>query len=104
MRQFRDWPAALQRKWLLSWAAGAAFLTVGITVFLALEDRPLLIISTLLAACVALRCMAFYRTAAGGNYEVITGICVGLGHAGLRRSRTVRMLLTDGTEYEVALD
>ena len=50
MRQFRDWPAALQRKWLLSWAAGAAFLTVGITVFLALEDRPLLIISTLLAA------------------------------------------------------
>ena len=104
MRQFRDWPAALQRKWLLSWAAGAAFLTVGITVFLALEDRPLLIISTLLAACVALRCMAFYRTAAGGNYEVITGICVGLGHAGLRRSRTVRMFLTDGTEYEVALD
>ena len=100
MRQFRDWPAALQRKWLLSWAAGAAFLTVGITVFLALEDRPLLIISTLLAACVALRCMTFYRTAAGGNYEVITGICVGLGHAGLRRSRTVRMLLTDGTEYE----
>ena len=104
MRQFRDWPAALQRKWLLSWAAGASFLTVGITVFLALEDRPLLIISTLLAAFVALRCMAFYRTAAGGNYEVITGICVGLGHAGLRRSRTVRMLLTDGTEYEVALD
>ena len=45
MRQFRDWPAALQRKWLLSWAAGAAFLTVGIAVFLALEDRPLLIIS-----------------------------------------------------------
>ena len=52
MRQFRDWPAALQRKWLLSWAAGAAFLTVGIAVFLALEDRPLLIISALLAACV----------------------------------------------------
>ncbi len=88
----------------MSWAAGAAFLTVGIAVFLALEDRPLLIISALLAACVALRCLAFYRTAAVGNYEVITGICVGLGHAGLRRSRTVRMLLTDGTEYEVALD
>lgn len=104
MRQFKDWPAALQRRWLLSWAAGAAFLVAGIAAFLALEDRPLLTISVLLAACIALRCLAFYRTAAAGNYEVITGVCIGLEHAGLRRSRSVRLLLTDGTEYEVALD
>lgn len=39
-----------------------------------------------------------------GNYEVISGVCVGLGHAGLKRYRKVRMLLTDGTECEVALD
>lgn len=104
MQQFKDWPTALQRKWLLSWAAGAAFLVAGIASYFALEDRPLLVISVLLTACVILRCLFFYRTAAAGNYETITGICIGLGHAGLKRSRTVRILLPDGTEYEVALD
>ena len=91
MQQFKDWPTALQRKWLLSWAAGAAFLVAGIASYFALEDRPLLVISVLLTACVILRCLFFYRTAAAGNYETITGICIGLGHAGLKRSRTVRM-------------
>lgn len=104
MQQFKDWPAALQRRWLLSWAAGTAFLVAGTAAFLALKDRPLLITSVLLAACVTFRCLSFYRIAAAGSYEVITGVCIGLGHAGLRRSRAVRLLLTDGTEYEVALD
>lgn len=104
MQQYKDWPAALQRKWLLSWAAGAAFLVVGMAVFFTLNDRPMLLISVLLSAGTALRCFFLYRTAATGRYEVVSGVCIGLGHAGLKRHRMVRMLLEDGTEYEVALD
>lgn len=104
MQQFKHWPTALQRRWLLSWAAGVAFLVIGVAVFFALDDQALLVISILLTTCVVLRCLSFYRTVLTGNYEVISGVCVGLGHAGLKRYRKVRMLLTDGTECEVALD
>lgn len=104
MNKFKDWPAALQRRWLLSWAAGAAFLVIGVAAYFALKDHALLIISILLTACIVLRCLAFYRTVTAGCYEVVSGVCIGLGHAGLKRYRSVRMLLTDGTEYEVALD
>ena len=82
MQQYKDWPAALQRKWLLSWAAGAAFLVVGMAVFFTLNDRPMLLISVLLSAGTALRCFFLYRTAATGRYEVVSGVCIGLGHAG----------------------
>ena len=95
MKKFKDWPAALQRRWLLSWAAGAAFLVIGIAAYFALKDQPLLIISILLTACIVLRCLAFYRTVMAGCYEVVSGVCIGLGHAGLKRYRSVRMLLTD---------
>lgn len=104
MQQFKHWPAALQRKWLLSWVAGAAFLIIGFAAFFALNDRALLVISILLAACIIVRCLSLYRTVTTGNYKIISGVCIGLGHAGLKRYRSVRMLLTDGTEYEVALD
>ena len=104
MEKSKDGPAALQRRWLLSWAEGAVFLVIGIAAYFALKDQPLLIISILLTACIVLRCLAFYRTVMAGCYEVVSGVCIGLGHAGLKRYRSVRMLLTDGTEYEVALD
>ena len=104
MQQFKHWPAALQRKWLLSWVAGAAFLIIGFAAFFALNDRALLVISILLAACIIVRCLSLYRTVTTGNYKIISGVCIGLGHAGLKRYRIVRLLLTDGTEYEVALD
>lgn len=104
MQQFKHWPAALQRKWLISWVAGAAFLIIGFAAFFALNDRALLVISILLAACIIVRCLSLYRTVATGSYKIISGVCIGLGHARLKRFRTVRLLLTDGTEYEVALD
>ena len=49
MKKFHEWPAVLQRRWLLSGAAGLGFLAVGLVVFLALQDRALLMISALLA-------------------------------------------------------
>ena len=104
MKQFKDWPAALQRKWLLSWAAGAAFLVTGIAVYFAIKDQALLIISILLTVCIVFRCLSFYRIVMTGCYEVISGVCIGLGHSGLKRYRSVRMLLNDGSEYKISLD
>lgn len=50
MQQFKHWPTALQRRWLLSWAAGGAFLVIGVAVFFALDDQALLVISILLSS------------------------------------------------------
>lgn len=104
MGLFKDWPAALQRRWLLLWSAGAAFLLVGLAVFIALRDMPLLIISILLALCTGLRCVAVYRVITAGSYAVVSGVCIGLGHAGLKKHWEVRLLQTDGAEYTVKLD
>lgn len=104
MKKLHEWPAVLQRRWLLSGAAGLCFLAVGLVVFLTLHDRALLMISTLLALCIALRCVSFYRMARSDGYEVVEGICIELGRSGLKKQRRVRLLQMDGNEYAVMLD
>lgn len=104
MKKLHEWPAVLQRRWLLSGAAGLCFLAVGLVVFLTLHDRALLIISALLALCIALRCVSFYRMARSDGYEVVEGICIELGRSGMKKQRSVRLLQMDGNEYAVMLD
>lgn len=104
MRKFHEWPSVLQRRWLLSGAAGLGFLVVGLVVFLTLHDRAILVISALLALCVAFRCVSFYRMAQSDGYEVVEGICISLGRPGMKKQRCVRLLQTDGNEYAVMLD
>lgn len=104
MKKFHEWPAVLQRRWLLSGAAGLGFLAVGLVVFLALQDRVLLTISALLALCVTLRCTSFYRMARSDGYEVVEGVCIELGRSGMKKQRSVRLLQLDGNEYAVMLD
>lgn len=104
MKKFHEWPAALQRRWLLSGAAGLGFLAVGLVVFLVLQDRTLLMLSILLALCVTLRCVSFYRMARSDGYEVVEGVCIELGRSGMKKQRRVRLLQMDGNEYAVMLD
>lgn len=104
MKKFREWPAVLQRRWLLSGAAGLGFLAVGLLVFFTLHDRALLMISALLALCIALRCVSFYRMARSDGYEVVEGVCIELGRPGMKKQRSVRLLQMDGNEYAVMLD
>lgn len=104
MKKLHEWPAVLQRRWLLSGAAGLCFLAVGLVVFLTLHDRALLMISTLLALCITLRCVSFYRMARSNGYEVVEGICIELGRSGMKKQRSVRLLQMDGNEYAVMLD
>lgn len=104
MKKFRGWPAVLQRRWLLSGAAGLGFLAVGAAAFLALQDRVLLMISALLAFCIALRSVSFYRMARSNGYEVVEGVCIELGRPGMKKQQSVRLLQMDGNEYAVMLD
>lgn len=104
MKKFHEWPAALQRRWLLSGAAGLCFLAVGLVVYFTLQDRGLLIISALLALCITFRCASFYRMARRDGYEVVEGVCIELGRPGMKKQRSVRLLQMDGNEYAVMLD
>ncbi len=104
MKKFHEWPAVLQRRWLLSGAAGLGFLAVGLVVFLTLHDRALLMISALLTLCIVLRCVSFYRMARSDGYEVVEGVCIEFGRSGMKKQRSVRLLQMDGNEYAVMLD
>lgn len=103
-RTFKEWPAVLQRRWMLTGAAGAGFLLVGLVMYFTLSDRTTLILSGLLAACTALRCLSFYRMIREGAYETAEGVCIEIGRAGLRRHRGVRLLQNDGNECVLTLD
>lgn len=72
--------------------------------FLTLHDRVLLMISALLALCIALLCVSFYRMARSDDYEVVKGICIELGRSGMKKHRSVCLLQMDGNEYTVMLD
>lgn len=63
----------------------------------------LLWISALLALGTLLRCFLFYRIVQAEAYEVVEGVCIELGRAGLRKRRKVRLLQEDGNEYTILL-
>lgn len=99
-----DWPPVLLRRWLLTAAAGLGFLLAGLAAFLALEDRVLLTLSALLALCTLLRCLSFYRMAAGQAYGSLEGVCITIQRLPMRRQQNVRLLAPDGGEHTFALD
>lgn len=101
---FKEWPNVLRRRWMLTGAAGAGFLLVGIVMYLTLNERTLLMLSALLAGFTALRCLSFYRMVCEGAYETVEGVCIEIGRAGLRRQRCVRLLQYDGNEYTLTMD
>ena len=101
---FKEWPVVLQRRWMLTGAAGAGFLLVGLVMFLTLHDRTLLMLSAVLAGLTALRCLSFYRMARDGAYETVEGVCIEIGRVGLRRLRCIRLLQYDGNECALKLN
>ena len=104
MKCFKEWPAALQRRWALLISAGAGILLVGLAVFFAFNDTMMLALSSLLTLFLVLRCIHFYRTVHSGGYEVVDGVCISAGRAGIRKYRRIRLLLSDGTEKDILID
>ena len=104
MKRFKEWPAALQRRWALLISAGADILLVGLAVFFAFNDTMMLALSSLLTLFLVLRCIHFYRIVRSGGSEVIDGVCISAGRAGIRKYRRIRLLLSDGTEKDILID
>ena len=104
MKYFKEWPAALQRRWALLISACAGILLVGLAVFFAFNDTMMLALSSLLTLFLVLRCIHFYRIVRSGGYEVIDGVCISAGRAGIRKYRRIRLLLSDGTEKDILID
>ena len=99
-----DWPPILLRRWLLTAAAGLGFLLAGLAAFLAAEDRVLLTLSVLLAISTLLRCLFFYRMAAGQAYGSLEGVCIAVQRLPMRRQQSVRIFTPDGKEHTFTLD
>lgn len=99
-----DWPPVLLRRWLLTAAAVPGFFLAGLAAFLALEDRVLLILSALLALCTLLRCLSFYRVAAGQAYDSLQGVCIAVQRLPMRHQQSVRLLTPEGEEHTFTLD
>ena len=55
MKRFKEWPAALQRRWALLISACAGILLVGLAVFFAFNDTMMLALSSLLTLFLVLR-------------------------------------------------
>ena len=104
MMPYRDWPVVLKRKWIMTLVMGLQFFLVGVGVYLALNDRTMLLISTALVLCTALRCASFYWTIYTGNYEITEGFCIEICKADRQRRRKVRLLEEDGNEWAILLD
>ena len=104
MKCFKEWPAALQRRWALLISAGVGILFVGLAGFFAFNDTMMLALSSLLTLFLVLRCIHFYRIVRSGGYEVIDGVCISAGRAGIRKYRRIRLLLSDGTEKDILID
>ena len=104
MKHLPEWPAPLLRKWLLSAAIGLGCLLVGITMYFALDDKVMLILSILLTLLTAGHCTMLYLQIGREAYECVEGVCIKIQKAPLRKQRSLWLLTDSGIEHTVTLD
>lgn len=104
MKHLPEWPTPLLRKWLLSAAIGFGCLIVGIIMFVALDDKVMLILSILLTLLTAWHCTMLYRQIGREAYECVEGVCIKIHKAPLRKQRSLCLLTDSGIEHTVTLD
>ena len=104
MKHLPEWPAPLLRKWLLSAAIGLGCLLVGITMYFALDDKVMLMLSILLTLLTAGYCTMLYRQIGCEAYECVEGVCIKIQKAPLRKQRSLCLLTDSGIEHMVTLD
>ena len=104
MKHLPEWPAPLLRKWFLSAAIGLGCLLVGIIMYVALDDKVMLMLSILLTLLTTGRCMILYRQIGREAYECVEGVCIKIQKAPLRKQRSLCLLTDSGIEHTVTLD
>lgn len=97
----KQWPPILLRRWLLTIAAGIGFLLVGTAVWLAAQDRVMLLLSGVVFLLTLGRAVLLFRCFVLGNYVVLEGICIQITQIPLQRCRKIRLL--GDTEEEFSL-
>ena len=104
MKHLPEWPAPLLRKWLLSAVIGLGFLIVGSIMYVALNDKIMLLLSIPLTLLSAGRCALLYRQIGREAYECVEGVCIKIQKAPLRKQRSLCLLTDSGIEHTVTLD
>lgn len=104
MKHLPEWPAPLLRKWLLSAALGVGFLIVGSIMYIALDDKIMLMLSLPLSLLSAGRCVLLYRLIGRDAYEFVEGVCIKIQKAPLRKQRSLCLITDSGIEHTVTLD
>lgn len=104
MKHLSEWPAPLLRKWLLYAALGVGFLIVGSIMYIALDDKIMLMLSLPLSLLSAGRCVLLYRQIGWDAYECVEGVCIKIQKAPLRKQRSLCLITDSGIEHTVTLD
>ena len=104
MKHLPEWPVPLLRKWLLSAALGVGFLIVGSIMYIALDDKIMLMLSLPLSLLSAGRCVLLYRQIGRDAYECVEGVCIKIQKAPLRKQRSLCLITDSGIEQTVTLD
>lgn len=95
------WPPPLLRRWILTIAAGAGFFLVGIAVWLASQDRMMLVLSGTLFLLSLVRAVQLFRCFALEDYAVVDGVCIQVTAIPLHKCRKVRLLDDQDQELNV---
>ena len=104
MKHLPEWPAPLLRKWLLSAVIGLGFLIVGSIMYVALNDKIMLLLSIPLTLLSTGRCALLYRQIGHEAYECVEGVCIKIQKAPLLKQRSLCLLTDSGIEHTVTLD
>ena len=104
MKHLPEWPVPLLRKWLLSAALGVGFLIVGSIMYIALDDKIMLMLSLPLSLLSAGRCVLLYRQIGRDAYECVEGVCIKIQKAPLHKQRSLCLITDSGIEQTVTLD
>jgi len=79
MKQWTLFPTVLQRKFLLTLLAGIASAGISVIICVATKDHILLALGIVVLCACLISCRGIWATAAHKNYEVVEGICAGIG-------------------------
>lgn len=102
MKHLPEWPAPLLRKWLLSAIIGLGFLIVGSIMYMALDDKIMLMLSLPLSLLSAGHCVHLYRQIGLDAFECVEGVCIKIQRA--HKQRSLCLLTATGAEHTVTLD
>ncbi len=104
MRKWRDAPALLKRKVLLTMLVGMGCLLIGTALCIFSKDTIILFLSLAVFGISSFRAFTIYRLISKKEYEVIEGICVGIIPKLLGRYRKIKIMDNDANESTLLLN